>query len=312
MKCILCNNSTFEIIRKKIRHEIPIKVVKCKKCALISLENPSKNIIDYSEPGYRGKYTSVLGKTLSPKEFFDLEIQFQPARVNRVNKLLQKKHKVLEIGSSTGHFLYSIKDKVGEAIGIELDHKYANFSRKHCNLKIFEEPIKDVKLPDNYFDVIFMFQVFEHIQDPLDFLKHCKRILKPHGKIYLEVPNVDDALLRIFNIPAFVERYYRAPHTYYYSTNTLNKLLTKAGVKGKTLTSQDYTIFNHMHWITTNSPQSSQEYAYNIPDFTVTEKKFKEIEKMIKEFFISTNKKYMKILEKNKISENICYLGKLE
>ena len=47
MKCILCNNSTFEIIRKKIRHEIPIKVVKCKKCALISLENPSKNIIDY-------------------------------------------------------------------------------------------------------------------------------------------------------------------------------------------------------------------------------------------------------------------------
>lgn len=312
MKCVLCKNSTFQVIKKKVRYNIPIRVVKCKKCSLVSLDKPSSNVIDYSEPDYRAKYTSILGKTLSPKEFFDLQIQFQPARVERVSTLLKKKYKVLEIGSSTGHFLYSIKKKVNEVIGIELDHNYAKFSRKHCKLKIIEESISEAKLPSNYFDVIFMFQVFEHIQDPLDFLKECKKILKPHGKIYLEVPNIDDALLKVFNISAFNKRYYRAPHTYYYSIYTLKKLLKKAGFEGKTWTSQDYTIFNHIHWITTETPQSSLENGYKIPDFSCNEKNLKETEMIIKRFFFSINSKYTKILEENNIAENVCYLGKLK
>ena len=40
-----------------------------------------------------------------------------------------------------------------------------------------------------------MFQVFEHINRPLEMLSNCKKFLKPNGVIYLEIPNVNDALL---------------------------------------------------------------------------------------------------------------------
>ncbi|MFM7796587.1 MAG: hypothetical protein ACKO7N_07470, partial [Candidatus Nitrosotenuis sp.] len=137
-----------------------------------------------------------------------------------------------------------------------------------------------------------------------------KKILKPHGMIYLEVPNIDDALLKLFNISAFKERYYRAPHTYYYSTSTLEQILSKSGFEGKSWTAQDYTLFNHIHWITSGTPQSSLEDGYEIPDFS-SEKSMMGTDMQIKKFFTKVNSEYKRILEKNNIAENVCYMGKL-
>ena len=49
MKCVLCGNTKFIVITNKLRNNIPRKVVKCKKCSLISLENPLKIQVDYSK-----------------------------------------------------------------------------------------------------------------------------------------------------------------------------------------------------------------------------------------------------------------------
>ena len=312
MQCVLCGNSTFQIITNKLRFNISRKVVKCNNCSLISLEDPTMDVMDYSGSEYRTLHTFVLGKSQTAQEFFEMSLPFMQDRIQRVQTLLTSDANVLEIGSSTGHFLYSIKNKVAKTIGIELDHNYATFSREHCKLEVYETPLEKINFPDRYFDVIFMFQVFEHIQNPLEILTLCKKYLKSNGTIYLEVPNVNDALLTLYEIPSFQQFYYRKPHTYYYSDETLVRMLSKAGFVGYTTQLQEYTFFNHIHWLLTGTPQSNYIDARNEPKFCCSDSKKKKYESLIKKWFKKIDNEYKELLEKFGLAENICYRGKIK
>jgi len=308
MKCILCQNSNFKVISKKVRFNIPIRVFECENCSLVSLENPMKNTTDYDDSNYRKKHSPVIGKTLSAQEMFDLELKFQPSRIKRVRELLNSSSNVLEIGSSTGHFLHSIRDMVRETTGIELNSEHAEFAKNNLELNIFDQPLGKAPLEQNSYDVIFMFQVFEHIPNPLEFLKLCKKYLKKSGIIYIEVPNIKDVLLNVYNISQFRDFYFRVPHVYYYSEETLQLILKKAGFQGTVSTSQEYTFFNHIHWLTTRKPQKSKDDAYGMIKLK-SPNSSRQIYSVITKFFLSVNKEYKKLLEENGIAENVCYQG---
>ncbi len=294
-----------------VRYDIPRKVVQCTNCSLISLENPTDDVMDYSGTEYRSLHGPILGKKVTAKEMFDIQIQFQQERLDHVKNLLNSSSKVLEVGCSTGHFLHTIKNHVDEVVGIELDKSHAKFARENCDLKVYDRPINETHIPENYFDVIFMFQVFEHIPNPIEFLSLYKKYLKPNGIIYIEVPNVKDALLSIYDIPSYQKFYFRLPHVYYYSELTLQKILEKAGFSGTTKTIQEYTIFNHLHWLLTGNPQATQTNGRQLPrlDCSIPEKKNSET--AIGNWFSKINEEYKKLLEENGIAENICYQGKL-
>lgn len=307
MKCVLCNNVAFTTITGKLRNNIPRKVVRCNRCSLVSLENPTSNTVNYSAKEYRKLHSPVLGKALSPKEMFDSQIQFQKNRITRIGNLLKPKSTVLEIGSSTGHFLFSIKNMVKKVVGIELEPRHAEFARRYCKIEVHDKPLGEAPLELQQFDIIFMFQVFEHIPNPLEFLLLCKKYLKPNGIIYIEVPNVNDVLLSVYDIPPFREFYYREPHVYYYSEKTLDKMLQKGGFAGNTKTIQEYTLFNHLHWLLTKKPQQRQTDGYNM--IKLTDSPGKNV-KMLEKWFSETNTEYQRLLEQCGLGEHVCYIGK--
>ncbi len=311
MHCVLCENDNFKIITNVLRYDIPRKVVQCTNCSLISLENPTDDIMDYSGPEYRSVYGPILGKKVSAKEMFDMQIQFQQERFEHVKSLLNHSSKVLEIGCSTGQFLHTIKEHVNEVVGIELDQSHAKFARENCNLNVYDRSINETPILENYFDVIFMFQVFEHIPNPIEFLSEYKKYLKPNGIIYIEVPNVNDALLSIYDMPSYQKFYFRLPHSYYYSELTLQKTLEKAGFNGTTKTIQEYTVFNHLHWLLTGNPQDTQIDGRQLPKFDSSTSEKKNARTTIEKWFSKINEEYKKLLEENNIAENISYQGKL-
>ena len=309
MKCVVCDGDEFKIIRDKLRHNVPRKAVQCLNCSLISLENPSEEALDYSESDYRERFSTVIGKKTDPQEEFDIKINFQHKRVERMTHLLKPESKILEIGCSTGHFLHSIKDIVSEAIGIELFSEHAEFARNNSHLQIYEKPLKELSFPEHHFDVISMFQVFEHIPKPLDLLSCCKKILKPSGKLILEVPNVNDALLTVYDQPVFQERFYASPHHYYYSKNTLQKMLIKAGFEGTSRTVQDYTVFNPIHWILSKKPQTSQSDGYILPEWNCPDPEKKSEYQEVVNWFSKTNNEYKNLVERLSIAEHVWYEG---
>ena len=311
MKCILCNSDTFKIVTKKLRNNIERNVVQCLSCKLVSLENPSENIVDYDK-NYREKHSPILGKKLSPSEFFNYELQFQNSRVDRIKSYLKPEMDVLEIGSSTGHFLYSIKDYVNSLTGIELDKSFANYSREIENFTIYDEPIEKINFNGKKFDVVFLLQVFEHISNPQNLLNQIKKCLNENGIIYIEVPNINDALYSIYNLESYVEFNFRLPHVYYYSDITLEKMLSSCDFKGETGFHQDFSFLNHIHWLQNNSPQKDQKKATDLISWNTMENEFTLHSEIIKNWFLKTNEEYKKLLCESGTSEVLSYVGKIK
>ncbi len=310
MKCTLCGETEFKIITNHLRHNITRNVVSCTKCSLTCLENPTEEDIDY-ESEYRKKHSPILDKELSPLEFYNLAKGIFQNRLEHIKPLLNPQFNILEIGCATGHFLDLIKDDVSKCVGLELNKEHAHFAKEHLNLEVYDKSLSDVDFPTQSFDVIFLFQVLEHIPDPISFLKLCRQYLKPTGKIYIEVPNIDDALLSIYKVPQFKEFYFRLPHRYYYSKETLDKIMQKAGFIGSSSTIQEYSVFNHIHWLLTGKPQDDLRKGYSpVPiNLDIDQSDIKQI---LNDWFITKNLEYKKILEKNDVGEHIRYLGELK
>jgi SAM-dependent methyltransferase len=116
-------------------------------------------------------------------------------RAKKANKLIDKVHKrnrILDIGCGTFPF-FLISSNAGEKYGMDPSVNLALF-KKNEKKNIFLKKIKVGKqrLPfkDNFFDVITMLAVFEHIDhDKLTFvLKEVRRTLRPGGLFIITTP----------------------------------------------------------------------------------------------------------------------------
>src|SRR3989338_5949519 len=99
------------------------------------------------------------------------------------------------------------------------------------------------------FDAIIHYYVFEHIRHPLDFIKQYMELLKDGGLMIFEVPCATDPLVELYKVPAFDEFYWSVAHHWYFTRDSLGKVLKKAGVAFELYPDQRYDISNHMTWM---------------------------------------------------------------
>jgi 2-polyprenyl-3-methyl-5-hydroxy-6-metoxy-1,4-benzoquinol methylase len=96
--------------------------------------------------------------------------------------------KVLEIGCGQGAFIRKLIGRCADYFGIEMDSIV--LEDKELAPHIVFEPIDKVPVNwNNYFTVICLFQVLEHIPNVGDFLKKTLALLRPGGKLIVSVPN---------------------------------------------------------------------------------------------------------------------------
>lgn len=110
-----------------------------------------------------------------------------------------KNKRLLEIGSGIGDFVITCRRHGIQAHGIE--PHYENFrklrllSEKLISFFKIEDGIildacgESMPFPENSFDIVFSYYVFEHVQDPLMVLNEAVRVLKPGGSIFFVFPN---------------------------------------------------------------------------------------------------------------------------
>jgi SAM-dependent methyltransferase len=134
----------------------------------------------YYPPNYRryGQVTSSILKIL-----YNL-------RVRRWVKRFERPGIALELGCGNGMMLYSLKQMGWRVVGIERSPEVAAFERQRLGLPIFAGGLESL-VPKPCFDLIILFQVLEHMPDPLTTLKQCANLLNPSGKIIIGVPNLD-------------------------------------------------------------------------------------------------------------------------
>ncbi len=306
-KCFLCGSNKYEIVSNKLRYDKPGTVVACNECGLARLLGAlhyANKLNDYYADQYAKEYHPGVKNELD--SLFDSFLPVQGERIRRIRPYLKADHRVLEIGSSTGYFLASVKPFVSEVQGLELNRGEANYATQIKNVPTIDVPLENCSLPVNNYDHICLFQVLEHVSDPIEFLRMLQRYLRPGGKIHIEVPNLNDPLVSFYDVEEYRNFYYQEPHLYYFTADTLKKVCYAVGFRNiEAVGFQQTSIINNLNWVFLHQPQKSRWDCMRptLPKGAVREDVSASLKKEFEVFMDGINNSYVQFMEKNGLAD---------
>jgi 2-polyprenyl-3-methyl-5-hydroxy-6-metoxy-1,4-benzoquinol methylase len=307
-RCRLCGSDS-KIIRTKIRAGIRRKVYQCPSCGLVFLE-PRQGVTAFYRRNYRKKYGPTLGKGASPAEVYSTYLPFQCYRIEKIKHLLNKKVHLLDIGCSSGMFLSAVRSYVASVKGNDLNLADADFVRNELRIHVDTNPIQAAQFREHEFDLITCHQTLEHVEDPLAFLSAARRFLKPKGKLAVEVPNYDEWLIKLFDLPGHRNFYYREPHLYYYTPRTLSRLMLQAGFRGKIIGAGFCPNFiNQFNWILCDRPQPHAGAVYGTPTLPYRQGVAEARRKVCDRFLAKLDSAYREFVQGELLSESMLFIG---
>jgi len=204
------------------------KIYKCLNCNFIfkDINSLQLNLSDYY-------------KNLESDYYDELSAENRKREHSLMIDLITKHYKngrVLDIGCGVGTFLGRLTG-VWEKWGIEPAESTLSILEDK-DIRGFSKEFMEVELPENYFNVVTMFDVMEHLTDPIKNLEKIKTILAKDGIVIISTPNVESLMAKISG------KYWRhfgpIVHVGFYSPIILGSKLKNLGFEIITSKKYDY------------------------------------------------------------------------
>jgi 2-polyprenyl-3-methyl-5-hydroxy-6-metoxy-1,4-benzoquinol methylase len=197
-------------------------IVRCNVCGLVyanprwdsSLVNESYSVVE--DPTYveeREGRVLTFSRNLAP--FENLLAPNSPTR------------RLLDVGCHIGVMIELAQARGWEAWGVEPSLWAAEQARAR-GLHVVTGTLATAPIPENYFDVVTMWDVIEHLTDPAAEIRHVHRVLKPGGVFAIHTIDIESTFARVMGArwPWLMEM-----HLYYFSPRTLSKMLAQNGFR---------------------------------------------------------------------------------
>lgn len=221
--CYLCRSPHTQLAFEKNGYQYS-KCLDCRLYALLLNEPYPKFLKRYYDEGYfrgdpnRCAYADYQGDEKIIKKNMKVYLQ----EILR----FKKGGKLLDVGCSLGFFLELAKEAGFETFGIDISSYALSEAQKRglTDLKLGE--LSQVDFPQNSFDVICLFDVIEHFQDPRAELSRANKLLKEDGILIIETGNLKSLFARLLG----KRWYFFAPpqHLFIYGLGQLKTLLSQA------------------------------------------------------------------------------------
>jgi SAM-dependent methyltransferase len=98
--------------------------------------------------------------------------------------------RVLDVGCSRGQFVAAAIAAGYHAEGVEPAPRIAEAARA-AGLPVKTGLLEDQHYPEASFDALTLFEVIEHLREPLPLLAECRRVLKPGGILLVSTANAE-------------------------------------------------------------------------------------------------------------------------
>jgi SAM-dependent methyltransferase len=123
----------------------------------------------------------------APRQFGNLEANL---RFIDQTGVVTPSSRVLEIGAGTGALLHELQERGCHVQGVELRQDLIDEARRWFGpLPIQLASGVELQFPDESFDVVMSFDVFEHIPDSDRHLRSVRRVLRAGGAYLIQTPN---------------------------------------------------------------------------------------------------------------------------
>jgi 2-polyprenyl-3-methyl-5-hydroxy-6-metoxy-1,4-benzoquinol methylase len=187
--------------------------------------------------------------------------------------------RLLEVGAGAGFFLKSAERAGWEVAGVELSDEAVNFATTRLDLDVRREQAEQITSPAASFDVAVMFDVIEHLLDPLVSLERVRSALRPGGVLILSTPNFN-ALTR-FALGTSWAVLSPAEHLWNFSARSLDRMLRRAGFS-RVILERKYKgcgVFETMNPRYTHAPSTLRNKAYNVFVHTIGRVVFRQVQR---------------------------------
>ena len=215
--------------------------VRCKSCSMVYF-NPV-----FTDPAlntyYKDNTDAQADITAKESTFYRSIYTHGLANIGNITK----PGDILDIGCSSGFFLDISRDFGWKTTGIELNLKEAA-TAKNKGHRIFTVPIDQANLGEN-FDVIALWDVFEHIKDGSTFLQVLRGHLAPQGIIFMQIPNSESLAARILHERC--NMFDGIEHVNLYAPTTIKRLAEKSDFEVaymESVISEIPVINNYLHY----------------------------------------------------------------
>jgi SAM-dependent methyltransferase len=179
--CPICETDSITVIYAAARDYITgekFQIHQCNHCS-IAYTTPRPNDLSIFYPEKYRRYNLAVLKIL---EFL------YNIRAQNWSRMYKTPGVAFEMGCGDGLMLNTLRKHGWKVFGNERTVAAANFASHTLKLPIYVGEIDSLCLTPTA-DLIILFQVLEHLKDPLTTLKQLNQFIKPNGKLIIAVPN---------------------------------------------------------------------------------------------------------------------------
>jgi len=230
VKCNLCSADNYKVIyRSNIAGIEPTvkdyvstvnkygffnRLVSCKHCGLVYM-NPR-------DVGVKDFYKKVVDNAYI--ESWEERAATFRNHLKILKKYKKENAKLLDIGCYAGIFP-SIAQKEGYGVtGIEPSEWAAEFAKEKRDIEILKGCWDEVDLPQDNFDIVTMWDIVEHLENPSTCFNQVHKWLKKGGILAVSTHNIKGVFARLAGKKyPWLMRF----HLYHFEPKTLRALLTK-------------------------------------------------------------------------------------
>jgi 2-polyprenyl-3-methyl-5-hydroxy-6-metoxy-1,4-benzoquinol methylase len=150
-------------------------------------------------------------------------------RLDEIERYVPDRGRLFEIGCSFGFFMDAARSRGWQTTGVEVGEYAAKYAIQTLGLEVTHGTTAAANLPADSFDAVAMWDVLEHLDEPLGEMQLVHSLLKKGGLLVFNTPDVDaymrrlqGSLWRCFIPPA---------HIAYFNTKSAERLLERTGFR---------------------------------------------------------------------------------
>ncbi len=212
------------------------RVAKCLDCGLVYLDvfHDGVSINEMYADYDLGRNFYFDNVDLEMNENIDSYLR----RCRQYNGSSEEKLRLLDIGCGVGILLARAKRGGFLCEGVEICDPLARATEERVDCKVHRAFLRDADLSDHSFDVITMYDLIEHLPEPLTEIQRAHQLLRHGGILFVLTPN-NDALMRrvakwayhlsLHGLQKPMRTLYYSHHLSYFDRESLNGLLRRSG-----------------------------------------------------------------------------------
>lgn len=225
--CLLCGAASEHFIARG-RFEI----IKCARCGFMRATMPAGFDLRtvYTDDNYWTGGTD-WGYSGGFDGYWRAVRPFYEVRLHRIEAIARGK-RLLEVGCADGRFLGLARRRGFNVAGVELSAMMRGRCVERAGCRVYES-VDAVIAGGERFDCVVMFEVIEHLADPVAALRAVRGLMNPDAVLALSTPNFG-CRAAVLN-PAGFEQFSPPAHISYFNAATLAAGLRQAGFSAITI-----------------------------------------------------------------------------